>query len=66
MTDPKYGLTPEQAIEQMRANLDEMKHDPNRTQLAGTTPDEAFEMGYNYAIIDYLQLVSINPKEQTS
>ena len=52
MTDPSI----DNVVIEMRKQLEDMKNDPDRTQLTGTSPDDAFELGYHSAIQDLLFL----------
>jgi hypothetical protein len=63
MTDPQYDLSPDDAVIQMHANLTAMKADPNRKQLTGMTPDDAFDLGYGACLLDYSALTGPKPEE---
>lgn len=59
---PKYNLTAQQAITEMRVQLAKMQAEADREQLKGSSPDDAFEMGYTLAIADLVSLTGPDPK----
>ena len=63
MPDHKYNLTPEEAIAEMRVQLDKMRAEADRAQLTDISSDDAYELGYETAIFDYMHLTGPNPRE---
>jgi len=63
MPDPLFGLSPDEAVIQMHALHTAMKADPDRHQLDGSTPDDAFDLGYGAALLDYSTLTGPEPEE---
>ena len=47
----------------MRRELDKMRAEEDRDQLAGMNPDDAFELGYYNAIIDLEMFTGPDPKD---
>ena len=60
---PKYNLTPEEAIAEMREQLKKMRAETDREQLTDISSDDAYELGYETAIFDYVHLTGPNPTE---
>ena len=60
---PKYDLSPEAAIEEMKAQLSKMRAETDRNQLKNISSDDAYELGYEAALFDYAQLTGPNPFE---
>jgi len=63
MTSPLFGLSPDEAVIQMHTLHTAMKADPNRKQLTGMTPDDAFDLGYGACLLDYSTLTGPAPEE---
>lgn len=60
---PKYDLTPDEAIEEMRVQLEKMRAETDRGQLRDIDPDTAYELGYETALFDYHHLTGPDPRE---
>lgn len=63
MPDPKFDLTPEEAIAEMRAQLEKMRAESDRAQLKDISADDAYELGYETALFDYAHLTGPDPRE---
>ncbi len=61
--EPKYNLSPEEAIEEMHAQLAKMRAETDRHQLKDISSDDAYELGYETALFDYKHLTGPNPRE---
>ena len=59
----KFNQTPAEAIAEMRVQLLKMRAEPDRDQLKDVSADDAFEIGYEYALFDYDHLTGPNPVE---
>lgn len=64
MPDPKYHLSPEEALAEMRLQLAKMEAETDRNQLKELTPDDAFEKGYAAAIFDFAHYTGPSPREE--
>jgi len=62
MPDPKYNLSPEEAIARMRTELAEMRVTQTR-ELGDLAPDTAFELGYETAIHEFVRMTGPDPRE---
>lgn len=60
---PKYNLTPDEAIAEMVVQLEKMRAEPDREQLKDILSDDAYELGYETALFDYLHLTGPDPRE---
>lgn len=65
MTDRelKFGLSPEEAIAEMKVQLEKMRGEKDREQLKDITSDDAYELGYETALFDYRHLTGPDPRE---
>ena len=50
---PRVPMTAHEAISKAIEQLEQMRADKDRSQLAGVSPDDAFELGYEAAIFDF-------------
>ncbi len=60
---PKYNLTLDEAVAEMKVQLAKMRAETDRDQLKGMNPDDAYEQGYEVAIFDLLHLTGPAPSE---
>lgn len=63
MKEPKYNLTPEEAIAELKVQLDKMRAETDREQLKDISSDDAYELGYETALFDYAHLTGPDPRE---
>lgn len=63
MPDPKFNLSPEEAIAEMRVQLAKMRAESDRAQLKDISADDAYELGYETALFDYAHLTGPDPRE---
>lgn len=61
--EPKYNLTLDEAVAEMKVQLAKMRAETDREQLKGLNPDDTYEMGYEAAIFDLQHLTGPNPRE---
>ena len=62
MRDLKFNLTPEEAIAEMKVQLEKMQNETDRAQLKDLDSDTAYEMGYAVALFDYNHLTGPDPR----
>lgn len=62
MNKPKYNLTAGQALTEMKILETRMKAETDRQQLAGVSPDDAFEMGFHNAVLSLDILTGPDPQ----
>lgn len=61
--EPKYNLSPEEAIAEMNVQLEKMRGETDREQLKDIDSDTAYELGYETALFDYNHFTGPNPRE---
>lgn len=63
MLEPKFNLSPEEAIAEMKIQLEKMRAERDRAQLKDISSDDAYELGYETALFDYAHLTGPDPRE---
>jgi hypothetical protein len=62
MPDQYFDLTPEQAVELQKQNVEDLRASDQQDELLDqVTPDMAFILGYETAIFDYIRYTSPDP-----
>lgn len=64
MTETPYNLTPHEALAYLRQQLAKHKAETDRNQLAGVSPDDAFDTGYEACIYDLSHYTGPSPAEE--
>lgn len=58
-----FNLPPDEAIIEMKVQLDKMRGETDRHQLKDIDSDTAYELGYESALFDYKHLTGPDPRE---
>lgn len=62
MPEPRFNLSPSEAIAELKSRLSQMKAEPDKS-LADVDPETAFELGYETAIFEYEQVTGPDSME---